>query len=346
MLRNADGSIVHGRTVEFGVPLDITYAVVPRNYNFTGLTPLGDGMKWTSKYGVLGAIVFGNLGVMDGINEKGLSLGAFYFPTTAEYTPTTSENQSKSMSSIDFSTWVLTQFGSVDEVRAAVEAGDVAVAPTLLPGWPPTVQPFHWIVYDKSGKSIVIEPIKGQLVVSANPVGVLTNSPSFDWHMTNLRNYVALKPLDVPPVTIDGTTLQATGMGAGMLGLPGDFTPPSRFVRAAVFSGTAAKVADAKAGIFNGFHILNNFDIPYGAVREEVQGVTHADQTIFTTMRDPENLKIYYKTYDDQTIRVVDLKRFDLDAREVMRLPGTSGPQPVVDMTRQFIAKKTAANVD
>lgn len=346
MLRNADGSIVHGRTVEFGIPLDITYAVVPRNYNFTGLTPLGDGMKWTTKYGVLGAIVFGNLGVMDGINEKGLALGAFYFPTMAEYTPTTSENQSKSMSSIDFSTWVLTQFANVDEVRAAVEAGDVAVAPTLLPGWPASVQPFHWIVYDKSGKSIVIEPLKGKLVVSDNPLGVLTNSPSFDWHMTNLRNYITLSPRDVPPMKIDGTSLQSFGMGAGMFGLPGDFTPPSRFVRAAAFSATALKAADAKAGIFSGFHILNNFDIPYGAARENVGGTVHADQTIFTTMRDPQNLKIYFKSYEDQTIRMVDMKRFDLDAKEVMRLPSVTGPQPVVDMTGQFIAKKTANNAE
>jgi choloylglycine hydrolase len=346
LLKNADGTIVHGRTLEFGIQLDIGYAVVPRNYNFTGATPMGDGKRWTTKYGALGAVVFGNLGLMDGINEKGLAMGTFYFPTMAEYTPTTADNRAKSMSSIDFSTWLLTQFATVDEVRAAIEAGDVAVAPTLLPGWPQTVQPFHWIVTDKSGKSIVIEPIKGQLVVSDNPVGVLTNSPSFDWHMTNLRNYIALNPRDVPPVKIDGTTFQSFGMGAGMLGLPGDFTPPSRFVRAAVFSATAFKVADAPQGVFSGFHILNNFDIPYGAAREEVQGTVHADQTIFTTMRDPQSLRIYYKTYDDQTIRMIDLKRFDLDSKEVMRLPTPEGTQPVVDMTGKFIAKKTAANAE
>ncbi len=177
MLRNADGSIVHGRTVEFGIPLAIDFAVVPRGYSFTGLTPMGDGKKWTSKYGALGAIVFGNLGIMDGVNEKGLAVGAFYFPTMAQYTPTTADNQAKSMSSIDFSNWILTSFANVDEVRAAVEGGEAVVAPTLLPGWPPTVQPFHWIVYDKSGKSLVIEPIAGKLVVSDNPLGVFTNSP-------------------------------------------------------------------------------------------------------------------------------------------------------------------------
>lgn len=347
MLRNTDGSIVHGRTVEFGIPLAIDFAVVPRGYSFTGMTPNGDGKKWTSKYGALGAIVFGNLGIMDGVNEKGLAIGAFYFPTMAEYTPTTADNQSRSMSSIDFSNWILTSFANVDEVRAAVEGGEAVVAPTLLPGWPPTVQPFHWIVYDKSGKALVIEPIGGKLVVTDNPLGVLTNSPSFDWHMTNLRNYIALNPRDVPPVKLDGKTLQGFGMGSGMLGLPGDFTPPSRFVRAAVFSATAFPVADAKSGVFSGFHLLNNFDIPYGISRVTDQnGGVHADQTIFTVMRDPQNLRMYYKSFDDQTIRMVDLNRFDLDAKEVMRMPTTTDTQPVVDMSGKFLAKKTAANAD
>jgi choloylglycine hydrolase len=343
LLKNADGSIVHGRTVEFGLPLAIDFAVVPRGYNFTGLTPLGEGRKWTSKYGALGAIAFGNLGIMDGINEKGLAIGTFYFPTVAEYTPTTADNQGKSMSSIDFSNWILTSFADVDEVKAAVGSGEVAVAPTLLPGWPPGVQPFHWIVYDKTGKSIVIEPIGGKLVVSDNPLGVLTNSPSFDWHMTNLRNYIALRPLDVPPVKFDGETFTGFGLGSGMLGLPGDFSPPSRFVRAAVFAATAYKAPDARSGIFNGFHVLNNFDIPYGAVRDEEQGAVRADQTLFTLMRDPQNLRVYYKSYNDQTIRMVDLKRFDLDAKEIMRLPTAADTQPVIDMSGKFQAKKTAA---
>lgn len=346
MLRNADGTIVHGRTVEFGIPLAIDFAIVPRGYAFTGMTPMGEGKKWSSKYGALGAIVFGNLGIMDGINEKGLAVGAFYFPTVAEYTPTTAENQGKSMSSIDFSNWILTQFASVDEVRAAVEAGDAVVAPTLLPGWPPQVQPFHWIVYDKSGKSLVIEPIAGKLVVNDNPLGVLTNSPSFDWHMTNLRNYIALSPRDVPPVKFDGKTFASFGMGAGMLGLPGDYTPPSRFVRAAVFSATAFAAPDASAGIFSGFHILNNFDIPYGVARVNEGGATHADQTIFTAMRDPQNLRMYYKSYDDQTIRMVDLNRFDLDAKDVMKLSTGAGAQPVVDMSGKFQTRKTAANAE
>jgi len=344
LLKNADGTIVHGRTLEFGVPVVIDFAVEPRGYSFTGTTPLGEGKKWTAKYGALGAIAFGNLGIMDGINEKGLAIGTFYFPSFAEYTPTTAQNQEKSMSSIDFSNWILTQFASVEEVRAAIESGEAVVAPTPIPGWPGGVQPFHWLVTDKSGKSLVIEPLGGKLVLYDNPLGVLTNSPTFDWHMTNLRNYVALSPRDVPPVKLDGKTFQSFGMGAGMLGLPGDFTPPSRFVRAAVFSATAFAAPDAAAGVFNGFHILNNFDIPHGAARTNEGGGGHADETLFTVMRDPQNLRIYYKSYGDQTIRMADLNRFDLDAKDVMRLPTASDTQPVVDMSRKFQARKTAAS--
>jgi choloylglycine hydrolase len=343
MLRNADGTIVHGRTVEFGMPLEMDVVVVPRGYDFVGQTPLGDGKKWTAKYAATGGILFGNLAIMDGLNEKGLAVSAFFFPTMAEYTATTPDNQAKSMSAADFSNWILTQFASVDEVRAAVAGGEAIVAPTLLPGWPPQPQPFHWIVYDQSGKSLVIEPLEGKLVLSDNPLGVFTNSPSFDWHMTNLRNYISLSPRDVPAVTIDKETFAPFGMGAGLHGLPGDFTPPSRFVRASVFSATAIAAADAQAGIFKGFHILNNFDIPVGSAREKADGKTYSDMTMLTSMRDPQALRFFYKTYDDQTIRMVDLKRFDPDAKEVKKL-STQGQQPVVDMSGKFQTRKTAAS--
>jgi choloylglycine hydrolase len=340
-LTNADGSIVHGRTVEFGIPLEIDMVVVPRGYDFVGQTPLGDGKKWTSKYGATGGILFGNLAIMDGLNEKGLAVGTFFFPTEAEYTPTTPANQASSMSAADFANWLLTQFASVDEVRKAVESGEAVVAPTLLPGWPPQPQPFHWIVYDKSGKSLVIEPLKGKLVLNDNPLGILTNSPSFDWHMTNLRNYITLSPREVAPVTLDKTTFAPFGMGAGLHGLPGDFTPPSRFVRATIFSATAVPAATAPEGILQGFHILNNFDIPVGAAREKADGKTYSDMTMFTAMRDPQSLRFYFKTYDDQNIRMVDLKTFDLDAKEVKRL-STKAEQPIVDMSGKFQTRKTA----
>lgn len=212
---------------------------------------------------------------------------------------------------------------------------EVVITPTVLEGWGSETPPFHRVVYDKTGASIVIEPVGGKLVVHDNPLGVMSNSPTFDWHMTNLRNYIALNPRNVPPIKVAGETFKQLGQGSGMLGLPGDFTPPSRFVRAAVFSATAIPSDTAEKGIEQVFHILNNFDIPVGVAREESEGVMHTDYTMLTMGRDPKNMRYYYKSYDDQTIRMVDPKQFDLDAKTIKML-NTKSKQPMVDMSDQF----------
>ena len=187
-------------------------------------------------------------------------------------------------------------------------------------------------IYDKSGKSLVIEPLDGKLVLYDNPLGVMANSPTFDWHMTNLRNYVALNPNNVPPVSIFGQTFKQLGQGSGMLGLPGDFTPPSRFVRAAVFSATAIPEKNADKGIQQVFHILNNFDIPVGAARDAHDGVIYSDYTMLTVARDSKNNRFFYHTYNDQTLRMVDLSKFDLNAKSIKKI-NTKSNQPIVDMT-------------
>lgn len=334
LLRNSDGSVVHGRTVEFGIPIEMDFAFVPRGHAFTGSTPIGPGKTWTARHAAVGVVCFGVLGIMDGVNEQGLSVGAFYFPTFAEYVPTTAENRARSLSPVDFSNWVLTSFASIEEVRTAIEAGEAVVAPTLVPGWPAEPQPFHWIVYDRSGASLVIEPVGGRLVLHDNPIGVFTNAPTFDWHLTNLRNYLQVKPFDVPKVDLDGLSLQALGLGGSMLGLPADFSSPSRFVRATYFCATAFPAPSPSEGVMSGFHILNQFDIPAGAVRMRDGDRVESDRTLMTVMRDPVNLRIYYRTETDQTLRMVELRHFD-PTGPLQRLP-TAGSQQVIDMSERF----------
>lgn len=333
-LTNNDGSVVHGRTVEFGVTIETSIAVVPRGHTFVGETPLGDGLAYTAKHAAIGIITYTDVKIVDGLNEAGLAVGAFYFPDFAAYTPATPENQARGLSPTDFPNYLLTQFASIDEVRKALEADSVVVMPTVVAGWGPEAPPFHYVVYDKTGASIAIEPLAGKLVVRDNPLGVMTNSPEFDWHMTNLRNYIALDPRNVPPIEIDGTSFSQLGQGSGMLGLPGDFTPPSRFVRAAVFSATAVPSDTAEEGIGQTFHILNNFDIPVGVARSESHGVIHTDYTMLTVARDPQALRYYYKTYDDQTLRMVDLKALADEGGDI-RIMSTKGTQSFVDMTAE-----------
>ena len=328
-----DGSFIHGRTLEFGIQVDTSIVVIPRGYEFVGTTPNGKGLSYKSKYGVVGAIAFGDVAVMDGMNEKGLAVGTFYFPTFAGYSTITSENQSKAVSPVEFPNWIVTQFATVEEVKANLS--NVVIAPTVTKAWGNTPAPFHYIVYDKSGKTLVIEPIDGKLVTYDNPIGTFTNSPTFDWHLTNLRNFINLTPFNVKPLKVDGLELAPFGQGSGMVGIPGDFTPPSRFVRAAIYSITAIPSNTASEGVFQGFHILNQFDIPVGIARDKVGDVTYSDFTSITCVRDPQSLKYYFKTYDDQSIRYVDLSTFDLNAKEVKKA-STVAKQQASDFSREL----------
>ncbi|ETO92433.1 linear amide C-N hydrolase [Legionella oakridgensis] len=331
-LKAKDDSYVNGRTVEFGVPLQLSGLIVPRQYEFKGTLPDGSntGLPYRSKYAAIGANTFKMPAIMDGINERGLSAGMFYFPGYASYATITPENQKRALAPTEFVNWVLTQFATVDEVKQAVKS--VVIAPTGQPEWG-GVPPFHYIVYDKSGKSLVIEPLKGELVVFDDPIGIITNSPTFDWHLTNLSNYINLSPLNAPTATVDGYQVQQFGQGSGLRGMPGDFTPPSRFIRATIFSSTAVPAQNAQEAVFDVFHILNQFDIPVGAVRAESDGKTTSEYTLATTVKDPQNLKYYYRTYADQAIKSIDLKAFDLNNQHLMTI-GFSGKQTVIDVSK------------
>lgn len=325
-----DHAFVHGRTLEFGIKVDISTAVVPREYAFVGTTPQGPGLKYKAKYAAIGAIAFDVPALMDGMNEKGLAVGTFYFPGYAGYSEITQENQSKALSPVEFSNWILTQFETLEEVRSALST--VVIAPTVSKGWGDAPPPFHYIVYDKNGDSLVIEPIDGKFVTYENKLGVMTNSPTFDWHMTNLRNFINLTPFNVKPLKIDGLVLAPFGQGSGMVGMPGDFTPPSRFVRAAIYSITATPSNTGAEAVWQAFHILNQFDIPVGLARAEEKGVIYSDYTIITCVRDPQTLKYYYKTYDDQNIKVIDLTTFDFNAKS-LKTAKTSGLTKATDIS-------------
>jgi len=325
-----NGSTVHGRTLEFGVVVDASVAVFPRGMEFTGTAPKGPGLKYQSKYGAVGMIAYGNPTLMDGMNEKGLSIGTFYFPGFAGYASITADNQAKALSPIEFPHWILMTCASIEDVKAALS--NVVIAPTVNKAWGNQPAPFHYIVYDKKGQALVIEPIDGQLKTYDNPIGAFSNSPNFEWHMTNLRNYINLTPWNVKPVSLNGLTFAPFGQGSGMVGLPGDFTPPSRFVRAAIFSLTATPSETSDDAVYQAFHILNQFDIPVGTVRQKEGDLMATDSTQVTCVHDPESLKYYFRTYDDQTIRVVDLKKFDFSSKAVKQV-SAKGTEKSVNIT-------------
>lgn len=332
-LKAKDGNSVSGRTVEFGLELHPSIAFIPRKYPFVGSTPLGNGLQYQSKYAAIGTICFDQLAIMDGINEKGLAVGAFYFPTFAGYTPTTAANQRKSLSPVDFTNWILTQFASIDELKN--ELSNVFIAPTVIKNWGEAPPPFHYIVYDRDGKSLVIEPIEGKLVLYDNPIGVITNSPTFEWQMTNLRNYINLSTLNAPPLKIDNLILKPFGEGSGLHGLPGDFTPPSRFVRATIFSTFAELPKNVDEAVFQAFHILNQFDIPIGAAKTIKNGTVLTDYTQLTSVHDPIHLRYYFRTYDDQNIQMADLNAIEKDSPQAIKF-STAGKQTYTNIFKEL----------
>ncbi|WP_221933245.1 linear amide C-N hydrolase [Legionella israelensis] len=329
-LKAGDGSFINGRTVEFASPIPLSGLVIPRNYAFNGTLPDGTkGLAYKAQFAVIGANAFGEAAILDGLNEKGLASAAFYFPNYATYTEVTPKNKNIALSPTEFPNWILTQFTTVDEVKQNINS--VVIVPTSPAGWG-LVPPFHYVVYDKTGKSIVIEPINGKLVVNDNPIGVITNSPTFDWHLTNLSNYLNLSPMNAPSKVIDGYKLNSFGQGSGLHGLPGDFSPPSRFVRAAIFSATATPVSNAAKAVYEAFHLLNQFDIPPGAVGSKTNEKVTFDLTLATTVKDPQNLNYYFRTYNDQNIKMIALSAFDLNDKELKSIPMT-GMQPVKDVS-------------
>lgn len=328
-----DGSSINGRTVEFGTVIDMSACIIPRNFQFIGKTPNGDGLRYTSKYAVAGIYCFKDQVVMDGVNERGLACGAFYFPGFANYTPINHSNQSRALSPVEFPNWILTQFGSLEEVKAALQS--IVIGPTISQEWGPTPPPFHYIVYDKQGNALVIEPINGSLVIYENDIGAITNSPTFDWHLTNLRNFINLTPFNVNPICLRNVPLQPFGQGSGMVGLPGDFTPPSRFIRAAIFSSVAIPAQNIEDLVGQTFHILNQFDIPLGVARQKEKGDLTTDYTQLTSVKDPIRMRYYFKSYDDQTIKWISLKDFNLNAKTIKRI-NTTGRNTTFNISRSL----------
>jgi len=346
-LKATDGAAIRGRTLEFGFPLQSNVLVVPAGKAFSATLPDGGkGLSYKTRYGVVGANAFDQTMIIDGLNDQGLSIGLFYFPGYAQYAQATKENASRALAPQDFGMWVLGNFATVDEVKAALK--DTVMVGTPFPGLGSAegmVADVHFFVQDKTGKSIAVEPIDGKLKVTDAPLGVMTNAPTYDWHMTNLDNYINLNAKDIQDEKLGPVTLSATGSGTGMLGLPGDFTPPSRFVRAAIFSQAATPNAKADDAVFSAFHILNQFDIPKGSVINASVGGAQPEITEWTSVNDLKNLRWYFRTHQDQSIRMVDLKEAIKAAKgEIRIIEMEKSTQPVANVSADVKGMKQASN--
>ncbi len=318
-LQTTNREVVVGRTVEWSLSDASHYriAIFPRGKEYAALVPDGEtGMAWTGRYGFVSMTAYGQDYGPDGLNEQGLYVGMYYLPGFAEYSEFHREEAGRSLSVGDFMQWMLSSFRTVAEVRENL--GDILVVHVEDDRFGGAPLPFHWKISDPTGASIVLEIVEGgQMKVYDAFLGVITNAPTYDWHLTNLRNYIGLSPEPRQPLTIDEIQLSALGAGSGMIGLPGDFTPPSRFIRAAAFCATARPLADPQEAVFETFRILDSFNIPLGAVLprhhlpKDIEGATQ-----ITSVSDLANRIYYYHTMFNREVRMIDLKKIDFASVE------------------------------
>ncbi len=303
-----DGSIVVGRSMEFPLGIPTALSVLPSDYAGTASAPPGGkAMTWSATHGAVGMCGFGRpQWLTDGMNTAGLSAHFLYMPggfcTYADFV-----GDGKDLGELDVIPFVLSTCASISEVKAAMAGLRVfGVDPGM--GFAP---PCHILVHDKDA-SLAIEFHADGLHLVDNPTSVGTNAPYLDWHLTNLSNYVGLSAETPAPQKVGELMAKALGQGQGLMGLPGDYTPPARFIRAAVQISLSDQPKDGHDAELTALHILNTLDITPGIVREPApKGGTADEVTVWDSISNLTGQRYSYRTVTDPTVYSVDLSKVD-----------------------------------
>lgn len=341
-IKAADGTVIIGRTMDFEVLTLSFVRIFPRGERWSSGAPgMRKGISWTSRYGYVAIDMGGRLvdpldraeNLSDGLNEAGLSFGWLSMPDfTAYQDQAAAREPEKAIAHLHLCPWILGNFATVDEVKAAfagVHVWGKPIGPINL------ILPLHASVHDASGRSLVLEFTKEGPKVYDNWTGILTNAPTFDWHLINIRNFVNLKALSAGPVKVKvgGSVLSPLGSGSGLLGIPGDWTPPSRFVRIGAMIHFAMTPQDAEGGVILAEHLLGSVTIPRGLELIRDEGPVRANFTRWSVIKDLRNRVFYFRGYDSHAFRVIHLPKLDLrpDAKRLsFPIPAGGG---IIDVT-------------
>lgn len=292
----------------FGRNLDLEHSyieavtITPRNYpfHFRHMPPI------CSHHAMIGmaAVIEDYPLYYDATNEHGLSMAGLNFPGNAVYLP--SKKAYDNITPFEFIPWILSQCKTTSEAREKIKNLNLVAIPFNedLP-----LSPLHWIICDKR-ESIVAEPTKEGIVVYDDPVGVLTNNPPFDYHMHNLCNYLNLTAEEPDNRFSDKTTLKPYSRGMGGIGLPGDLSSASRFVRASFTKLNAVSDGTDMHDVSQFFHILGSVAQQRGCVKI---GDSY-ERTIYTSCCNTDNGIYHYTTYENSQITAIHLFHEDLDA--------------------------------
>lgn len=305
-----------GRNLDLEFSYNETVTITPRNFSFT----FRKVPELKTHHAIIGIATVAEEYPLyyDATNEKGLSMAGLNFPDNADYKP---ESQDKiNITPFEFIPWILGQFESVDEARSALENMNLVSIP-FSAAFP--LSPLHWIISDKN-QSITVESVKDGLRVYDNPLGLLTNNPTFDIQLFNLNNYMSLSPN--PPENLFSKDLQlkAYSRGLGAIGLPGDLSSMSRFVKAAFTKMNSISGESESEAISQFFHILGSVEQQRGCAQV---GSGKYEITIYSSCCNTDKGIYYYKTYENSQITSVDMHNEDLDGDKLVVYPLVVGQQ-------------------
>ncbi|MBT3261263.1 linear amide C-N hydrolase [bacterium] len=274
LLNNSGNSVVSARTMDFGIPLQAEVVVMPRGQKY---------MQWTSKYGFVGTNAANLPAFTDGLNEKGLSVGTLWL-TATKYQDVSKLPQEKVIQVRDVANWILGSFATVDEVKKGLKK--VVVTGSPFKEMNNMVLPLHLAIHDRNKKSIVVEFVGGKMQIYDNPHNVMTNDPQFPDQIKNLDQYKNL-----------------TNTREGMLGLPGDSMPESRFVRIYTLNKFVQKSKNTREAVNNAKHIMDRITM--------VNGERTGYITEYGLIRDHKNLVYYVVDDENMNLRALDMKKLD-----------------------------------
>ena len=295
-----------GRNLDLEFSYKETVTITPRNYPFK----FRKVKEINNHYAIIGMAYVANEYPLyyDAINEKGLGMAGLNFPDNANY-----KEEKEGMDNIapfEFIPWILSQCANLDEAKALLKNINIANInfSQELPA-----SPLHWIISDKES-SITVESVKTGLNIYDNPVGVLTNNPTFDIHMFNLNNYMNLS-IEQPNNNFSKKlNLHAYSRGMGAMGLPGDLSSASRFVKATFTKMNSISGDTESESISQFFHILGSVDNKY-------------EITIYSSCCNMDKGIYYYTTYENSQITGINMYNENLDSTELINYDLIKGQQ-------------------
>ncbi len=296
-----------GRNLDLEYSFKETVTITPKNYPFK----FRNGQEIKNHYALIGmAYVEENYPLYyDAINEKGLGMAGLNFPKNAFYHDL--DNSKDNVAPFEFIPWVLTQCASLEEVKKLLSNLNLVNInfSDQLPA-----SPLHWIIADKE-KSLTVESVKDGLKIYDNPVGVLTNNPTFDMQMFNLNNYMSLSI--EPPVNnfSKDLTFDTYSRGMGALGLPGDLSSASRFVKATFTKMNSLSGSSEEESISQFFHILTSVEQQRGCVH---MGEDKYEVTIYSSCANMDKGIYYYRTYENSQITGVYMHNENLEGTKLI----------------------------